>query len=290
LDEPTTPAPKRKRNARAGKPPAFSFFAADWLADKEVRKMSPAERGLYIDLLAYSWREHGLDADPEENRRLLNLRRGPMWIRAWQRISARFSTELVCGCGEIHASRMFNERLEKERKAQREFADEQKARAAMRWHDSGIHPALPEASRSHALLSAPSPAGREGGVPSRDGEPRQTEALPVDSTGPPTRKRRSGPLSGEPDAFTRFYQTYPLKEDRRGALVAWKRIDPDSELAETIIASVEAWKQSRRWREGVILHPKRFLDQRRWESIPPSAGDGQDAWDKWMDKKRRDTR
>ncbi len=37
------------------KPPAFQFYAKDWLSSKTVRAMSFEDRGVYIDLLAMAW-------------------------------------------------------------------------------------------------------------------------------------------------------------------------------------------------------------------------------------------
>lgn len=48
---------------RTGKPPAFQFYPADYLADMRVRMLSWAARGLYIELLCYCWREGWIPAD-----------------------------------------------------------------------------------------------------------------------------------------------------------------------------------------------------------------------------------
>src|SRR6185369_2147183 len=50
------------------KPPAFQFYAKDWLSSDDVQLMTPAQRGLYIDLLARAWdneRAGYLTSDPE---------------------------------------------------------------------------------------------------------------------------------------------------------------------------------------------------------------------------------
>ena len=43
----------------------FKFYPGDWLTSREVRRMSPTQRGYYIQLLAESW-ENPLPSDPEE--------------------------------------------------------------------------------------------------------------------------------------------------------------------------------------------------------------------------------
>lgn len=37
------------------KPPAFQFYAKDWLTSKAVLAMTPSQRGYYINLLAHAW-------------------------------------------------------------------------------------------------------------------------------------------------------------------------------------------------------------------------------------------
>lgn len=44
-------------------PPAFQFYPADYLADMNVRLLSWASKGLYMDLLCYCWREGYIPAD-----------------------------------------------------------------------------------------------------------------------------------------------------------------------------------------------------------------------------------
>jgi len=44
-------------------PPAFQFYPADYLADMNVRLLSWASKGLYMDLLCYCWREGYIPSD-----------------------------------------------------------------------------------------------------------------------------------------------------------------------------------------------------------------------------------
>lgn len=38
-----------------GKAPAFQFYVRDWLSDPQLRMVSPATRGIWIDMLCYMW-------------------------------------------------------------------------------------------------------------------------------------------------------------------------------------------------------------------------------------------
>jgi uncharacterized protein YdaU (DUF1376 family) len=53
----------RQKPNKPGKPPAFQFYPADYLADMRVRMLSWAARGLYIELICYCWREGWIPAD-----------------------------------------------------------------------------------------------------------------------------------------------------------------------------------------------------------------------------------
>lgn len=52
------------------RPPAFQFYAADYLADEHVQLMTLEEEGVYIRLLAYCWREGSIPANPRAISRL----------------------------------------------------------------------------------------------------------------------------------------------------------------------------------------------------------------------------
>lgn len=68
--------------------------------------------------------------------------------------------------------------------------------------------------------------------------------------------------------FERFWKAYPLKKAKTAAIKAWKKINPDKQLAEIIIAAVEKQK---RWEDWIrdngqyIPHPSTWLNQGRWE-------------------------
>lgn len=138
--------------AREGKAPAFQFYAADWLADIHVRAMTPAERGIYIDLLAYCWREGKIPTSPNLLARIVAIPTAEM-ERVWKTLRPRF---LKNG---RHA------RLDAERDAQDDYragqAEAGKRGAAKRWgrHSDPIEPdrvaiVSPMAKNSSASASA----------------------------------------------------------------------------------------------------------------------------------------
>lgn len=98
---------------RGERPPAFQFYATDWLADANVNRMTAEERGYFINLLCYQWLEGSLPGDPKALAEMLRAHSG-RFAKAWDRIlSARFESR---GDG-----RLVNRRLEAQRKIQEDY-------------------------------------------------------------------------------------------------------------------------------------------------------------------------
>lgn len=79
------------------------------------------------------------------------------------------------------------------------------------------------------------------------------------------------------DDFDRFWSVYPRRVGKQDALKAWKKLKPDAELVDQIVAGVERWKLTDQWTKdggGFICYPATFLRGRRWEEddkpdLPP---------------------
>lgn len=54
-----------------GKPPAFQFYAADFLVDTAA--MSPEQLGVYIRLLCNSWVNRGIPSEPRQIARIAGV-------------------------------------------------------------------------------------------------------------------------------------------------------------------------------------------------------------------------
>lgn len=68
--------------------------------------------------------------------------------------------------------------------------------------------------------------------------------------------------------FILFWAQYPNKKAKPLALRAWKKIKPDQNLFDTIMAALEAHKKTPQWVKNdgeFIPHPSTWLNQRRWE-------------------------
>ena len=90
-----------------GKPPAFQFYAKEWLADTAY--LTPAQQGCYIRLLAHQWVEGPLPDKADELRRRLALNARD-FAGIWKVLAKHFPKN---GHGTIA-----NPRLEEVRKVQ----------------------------------------------------------------------------------------------------------------------------------------------------------------------------
>lgn len=82
-------------------------------------------------------------------------------------------------------------------------------------------------------------------------------------------KKQEAPDCEREEYFAQFWETYPVKVKKPVAKIEWnKLVDPCVELYEKIIAAVERYKQTSRWKENngaYIPYPETFLQDRRWE-------------------------
>lgn len=79
---------------------------------------------------------------------------------------------------------------------------------------------------------------------------------------------------GEPSEFTMFWQAYPVKMNRSGALREWWKIRPDLRLVSEIMRAIRILKSADPWKNGYAPSPVNFLKDRRWrdaEGIPDPA-------------------
>lgn len=101
---------------------------------------------------------------------------------------------------------------------------------------------------------------------------------------PPVKRRSSWPwltsvparLAPHADRFEAFYAAYPRKEAPTAAWAAWQKIAVhwSDELGDAIDAGLQAHLRSAQWADRAhIPHPATWLNQRRWESDPPSASE-----------------
>lgn len=74
--------------------------------------------------------------------------------------------------------------------------------------------------------------------------------------------------------FESFWKMYPKDRqiDKKRAYVSWCKYNVDDALAKEICDGLERWKASEQWKDPqYIPHPSTFLNNKRWEIVPPAA-------------------
>lgn len=116
-------------------------------------------------------------------------------------------------------------------------------------------------------------------VPERANECAQMgKALPcnnhVDTHDPPLNPPQGGQCrrtakkepDWEPERFARFWSYYPRGENKQAAIRAWDKLQPSSELIDTMAQALKRQVASEGWRQGIgIPYASTWLNGRRWE-------------------------
>ncbi len=153
------------------KPPAFQFYAADFLVDTAVRLMTLEERGAYITLLAYAWTEGGIPQGMVQLARLCEVSVVDM-ERIWPALAPRW---------QLRGTFYVNPRMEKERQKQAAYRKSQSQRALTRQASPQLAGAEPQpSSSSSSLTSSSEPKSKSGATPPEpEGAPRTANPMAV---------------------------------------------------------------------------------------------------------------
>lgn len=148
------------------KPPAFRFYAKDWLVD--TTGLSLQEQGAYMRLLSHAWIEGPLPADHRQLARRVGVT-VKHFAKLWPTLKGFWRTD---GDG-----RLVNERLEMERQKQVTYREQQAAKGRKSRPEKQAT-AEPEPNRG---LTAAEPSTPEGSV-----EPARMSSLSFSSASPGT--------------------------------------------------------------------------------------------------------
>jgi hypothetical protein len=116
-----------------------------------------------------------------------------------------------------------------------------------------------------------------GHVRDKDDESRVTPAYsPSDGSGGGRGRgnRSPKPPSGADALFGRFWEAYPRHTGKANAEKAWRKIDPDEDLIDTMLAALAWQRRQPSWTKDAgafIPHPATWLNQRRWEDEHPDG-------------------
>ena len=215
-------------------PHAFPFHIGDYLRD--TRGLSLAEHGAYLMLMLEYYAKGGpLPAEPKTLYRICGARTARE-RQAVDQVLAQFFTN---GDGLVR-----NPRCDLELDGYRERRRKSQDSANVRWDksrkDNGTHDATalpPQSSRASNAAFSLSPS-----------------------------ENQKHALAQAPDAFERFWKTYPKKRSKADARKAWNSLQADATLVEQILAAIETAKASSEWRDArFIPYPAKWLKAHGWE-------------------------
>ena len=211
------------------KAPAFQFYPKDWLTDPDVVCMTMAQKGAYITLICYCWKEDKLPNNPDYIRKLLG--NVPKWKTLWNGIKHKF---------EIQGDYLVHPRLEKEKLKQEEYRLKKsiagKIGMEKRWSESGNnHNTVKEVliTKNNSSSSTSSSIAHSSDIYT--------------------------------SSFKKFWENYPRKVGKKKAMQAWNKIKQDDGSIERILEALKEQKETKQWQSNrFIPHPSTWLNQERW--------------------------
>ncbi len=94
----------------SSKPPAFQFYANDWLASQTVSLMTPEQEGAYIRLLAHQWSDPTCSLPDDDDRLAVLSRLGEKWPAARLAIAKQMLFHSPRDSGRIYNVRLYRYR------------------------------------------------------------------------------------------------------------------------------------------------------------------------------------
>jgi uncharacterized protein YdaU (DUF1376 family) len=244
----TTPASKRT--------PAFQFYPNEFLGSSKVRRMSMAERGIYITLLCSCWLDGSLPTDLTAIAETLHIK-DAQFRKLWAHV--------LHECFVERNGRLVNVRLESERKKQADYRRKQKENASRGWD-----------SRRDATASPPLKSGNAGGQ-------AVGNALLLQSSSSSSISEEQELTSPGDVLFARFTATYPESGRRGGPLVEQAFLGALALVGESeLFASLENHVVSEQWSVArKIPAMDKWFRERRWlQRLDPPKNN----WGDWRPK------
>ena len=241
------------------RPPAFLFYAKDWLSSAKIATMTLEEVGGYTHLLAHEWLSQDCTLPDDDTQLAALSRMGERWL------SYPPGMNPVRNCFTPHPSkqiRLINKRLYAEwknlRAIRKERTDSGRKGAQSRWKVKNRTDSSANGSAIAQLLV--------------EGMAKNGSSSPISSS--ILKKEKDTSLNGHGDSFKIFWEHYPRKIGKGHVENAWAKIQPDDVLLGVMLAKIEQAKQSPLWTKDhgkFIKHPATWLNSKGWEddySVP----------------------
>jgi hypothetical protein len=236
--------------------PSFQFYPGDWLKDANLRRCTPATRGVWIDMLCLMFQcdERGVFATAGEPWTDEEIARALPGNRM-ENLSAIL--ELLKN-RVVHISdkgAFFSKRMVKDEEARRQWRERQQ-----RHRVSGepvSRDVTPTVTPTVTAMSRPSSSS------SSSSNLKSLNPCP-------------NPSGSDEGGFIAFWSLYPKKEAKQAAVKAWRKVKADE--LPTIMAGLRKAIQTEQWRKDdgqFVPLPASWLNGRRWTDELTKTGDRQ---------------
>ena len=231
----------------AGKDPAFLFYTADFYAG--ISDLTMEERGQYITLLC------------------LQHLKGHLSKKNMQIAVGAVSADVLKKFIKDQDGLYYNERLEIEVNKRKKYSETLSANAKSGWE------------KRNANANAIAYANAEQTHMQSENENKNVNKSINDNINININITNI-------DLFNKLWIRYPRKINKKVALDAFNKLNPDAELVELMLAAINKARTWKRWEdEKYIPHFSTWLNQRRWEDeIPDSECSSFDIYD-WAKEK-----
>jgi hypothetical protein len=286
--------------------PFLKFFPADWFADRGVRHVSYAARGLWFDMICIM---HGSPVYGH----LLDPTGQPMGVEGIAKETGGTVDEVRKLLAELERAKVYSTVLVNQADNQgvnqtpkqtivcRRMVEDETKRARLAANGaSGGNPALLKQKRGskdcrltkdltsldkpldipQSLRGSESHSLRvpEAQIPKEEINKTTGEVFALESPSEPARATRKAKPSQDtlPPGFERFWAAWPphkRKDDKRACVARWK-VRGYEEIADQIVSNVQAWKLSDDWAKdggNFIPAPLVYLNSQRWEALSPTS-------------------
>jgi uncharacterized protein YdaU (DUF1376 family) len=244
-------------------PPAFQFYASDWLAS--VSSLTLEERGAYITLLAWSWEHGGVPNDMKRIAAILGTHLNAA-RRIWVEVCKRWS---LTDDGDWRNGRLERVRANSEAFRQKQ-AKKGKASAAARAQAS----TAVTTTVQPRLVPRHQPQGQPDTQPDTQPEvnpPISDLRSPSPRSKPAVSRKHSQDARAYTAEFLEFWNAYPKHAAKPEAFDVWQRLAPSLDLKREIFAALEWQTKQPGWLENggqFVPQAQKWLRNRRWEDEP----------------------
>jgi len=230
-----------------GRPPAFQFYADDWLGSTKIALMTPAEEGAYVRLLCHAWNDPDCSIPDDDEALEVLSRLGEGWQNG--------SGLKLRMCFTPHPrklGRLCNARLLAEFKSLQKFRRDKQRAGKIGGVKSGvsrrqIRAKDTEADLKQCFVSASS----------------KTQAKRSSSSSSSSSIKKKNICA----SFAAFWDAYPRKKNKGKAEERWATLQPDVDLLAAMLSKLVQAKQTPDWikEDGkYIPHPATWLKAKGW--------------------------